>query len=66
MVTTGRHLGRGLAVGALVGGTGRLLFAHRRPRPAWLTPVVGASAALLGMVAAARASRTTGGERHDG
>ncbi|GAA2903883.1 hypothetical protein GCM10010472_72700 [Pseudonocardia halophobica] len=66
MVTTGRHLGRGLAVGALVGGAGRLLFAHRRPGPVWLTPVAGASAALLGMVAAARASRTTGGERRDG
>jgi hypothetical protein len=63
---TGRHLGRGLAVGALVGGTGRLLFAHRRPGPTWLSPAAGASAALLGMLAAARAPRTAGGERNDG
>ncbi|WP_345377750.1 hypothetical protein [Pseudonocardia yuanmonensis] len=63
---TGRHLGRGLAVGALVGGAGRLLFAHRRPGPPWLSPVAGVGAALLGMLAAARVPHTSGPERHDG
>jgi hypothetical protein len=66
VVETGRHLGRGLAVGALVGVTGRLLSARRRPGPTWLMPVTAAGAALLGTVAAARAPRTSDEERHDG
>ncbi|GAA4557550.1 hypothetical protein GCM10023175_62060 [Pseudonocardia xishanensis] len=53
----GRPLGRGIAVGAPVGGAGRPPASARHPAPAWLPGVAATTAAVLGAVAAAR---TTG------
>lgn len=52
----GRQLGRGIAIGALVGGASRLLVPARHGAPGWLPGLAATTAAVLGAVVAARAA----------